>query len=203
VTVVDQRSRILDAAIGLMADHGAHGMSMRGLAAACDLNVATLYHYFPSKQDLFRAAIAHGRHDALLTNPFPEGVAGDPTTVLTALLDHVFSEISETNDLWRVLLTEYLHDDPDVAVPLLEMSAAFEEALVRWLSELLPDVPALHEPRIVRALRLAMYGVLVEHLPNPTEVRDAMFAERARDIAEAFVRLTAVPGPDSHQEVHG
>ena len=200
--MVDQRTRILDAAIGLMADHGARGMSMRGLAAACDLNVATLYHYFPSKQDLFRAAIAHGRHDALLQNPFPGGLAGDPLARLTALLDHVFSEISETNDLWRVLITEYLHDDPDVAVPLLEMSAAFENALRRWLVELFPEVPALHETGTVRALRLAMYGVLVEHLPNPPDVREAMFAERARDIARAFVRLTA---PDSaslpHQEV--
>lgn len=199
---VDQRARILDAAIALMADQGARGMSMRSLAAACDLNVASLYHYFPSKQDLFRAAIAHGRHEALLENPFPDGLSGTPLDRLVALLDHVFTEISETNDLWRVLITEYLHDDPDVAVPLLEMSAAFEDALGRWLDELVPELPALGEPPTVRALRLALYGVLVEHLPNPPEVRDAMFAERARDLARAFVRMHAEPPePNSHEEV--
>ena len=45
---VDQRGRILDAALRLMAEQGSVGASMRQLAAACDLNVATIYHYFPS-----------------------------------------------------------------------------------------------------------------------------------------------------------
>ena len=34
---------------------------MRQLAGACELNVATLYHYFPSKADLFRAVVEEQR----------------------------------------------------------------------------------------------------------------------------------------------
>ncbi len=56
-----QRDRILDATLALMARGGAHGTSMRAVASACGLNVATLYHYFPSKRDLLRAAIEHRR----------------------------------------------------------------------------------------------------------------------------------------------
>jgi AcrR family transcriptional regulator len=56
-----QRDRILEASLALMARGGAHGTSMRAVASACGLNVATLYHYFPSKRDLLRAAIAHRR----------------------------------------------------------------------------------------------------------------------------------------------
>jgi AcrR family transcriptional regulator len=192
MAVIDQRSRILDAALGLMAEQGARGMSMRSLAAACDLNVATLYHYFPSKHELFRAALEHRRYEALLENPFPEGLAGDPVARLTAVLDHVFSEIAQTNDLWRVLITEYLHGDPAVAVPLLEMSDAFESALGRWLADLFPDVERLRDPLMVRALRLSIYGVLVEHLPAPTELRNEVFAARARELAHAFA---GVPNP--------
>ena len=55
----DQRDRILDATLSLMARVGAHGTSMRAVASACGLNVATLYHYFPSKHDLLQA----GRRD--------------------------------------------------------------------------------------------------------------------------------------------
>ena len=40
----------------LVSERGAAGTSMRRLAAACGLNVATIYHYFPSKADLLRAA---------------------------------------------------------------------------------------------------------------------------------------------------
>jgi len=188
----DQRTRILDAALGLMAERGARGMSMRRLAAACDLNVATLYHYFPSKQDLFREAIAHGRYDALLANPFPDGLAGPPEARLAALLDHLFAEMVDTGDLWRVLLSECLHGDDDVLAPLLEMSAAFEHALGAWLADIVPD--AAIDRQAVRLLRHAVYGVLIEHLPQadvPAR-RDAL-AERARDIASVFLRLAHDP----------
>ena len=47
----DPRTRILDAALALMSEQGSAGASMRQLAAACGLNVATIYHYFPSKAD--------------------------------------------------------------------------------------------------------------------------------------------------------
>ena len=50
--------RILDAALALMSEHGVSGTSMRELADACELNVATLYHHFPSKADLLRAVVA-------------------------------------------------------------------------------------------------------------------------------------------------
>ena len=52
------RTRILDAALALMSEQGSAGASMRQLAAACDLNVATIYHYFPSKADLLRSVMA-------------------------------------------------------------------------------------------------------------------------------------------------
>src|SRR6185437_12885349 len=60
--MADQRDRILDATLSLMARAGAHGTSMRAVASACGLNVATLYHYFPSKRDLLPDAI-HGDDD--------------------------------------------------------------------------------------------------------------------------------------------
>ena len=51
------RARILDAALSLMSEHGVAGTSMRMLAGECGLNVATLYHHFPSKADLLRAVL--------------------------------------------------------------------------------------------------------------------------------------------------
>jgi len=46
----NQRQRILSTALSLMATQGVDGTSMRNLAAATGLNVASLYHYFPSKR---------------------------------------------------------------------------------------------------------------------------------------------------------
>ena len=44
-----------------MSELGGAGTSMRRLAA-CGLNVATIYHYFPSKADLLRALIEERRY---------------------------------------------------------------------------------------------------------------------------------------------
>ena len=44
------RRRILKIALTLMSQRGVDGTSMRDLAGAAGLNVASLYHYFPSKQ---------------------------------------------------------------------------------------------------------------------------------------------------------
>jgi len=187
--MADQRNRILEVTLGLMADHGASGTSMRAVAAACGCNVATLYHYFPSKHDLLQAAIAHRRAGDLLAPPFPEGLAGTVEHRLAALLDHLFVGMTADADLWRALLAEAIHGDDDVLGPLLETAAAFELALAGWLRDLCPDAPALHSPALVRALRDAVIGVLVEHLPQPDNRRAALEA-RARELASVFARVS-------------
>jgi AcrR family transcriptional regulator len=186
--MADQRERILDATLGLMARAGGRGTSMRAVAAACGLNVATLYHYFPSKHDLLQAAIEHRRAGDLLVRPFPEGIAGTVEQRLGALLDYLFVGMTDEEDLWRTLLSEAIHGDDDVLGPLVETAAAFELALGQWIRDLCPDAPALHDPEVVRALRNAVIGVLVEHLPQPENRRAALEA-RAIELARVFARV--------------
>ncbi|HTL87033.1 MAG TPA: TetR/AcrR family transcriptional regulator [Acidimicrobiia bacterium] len=189
--MADQRKRILDATLALMARSGAGGTSMRAVAAACGCNVATLYHYYPSKHDLLRAAIEHRRHVDLADapHPFPEGLAGTVEDRLAALLDQLFVGMTEEEDLWRALLAEAIHGDDDVLQPLLETADAFEDALASWLRELCPEAIALHNPAVVRAIRNAVIGVLVEHLPQPNNRRAALEA-RARELARVFARVS-------------
>ncbi|HEV7523380.1 MAG TPA: TetR/AcrR family transcriptional regulator [Acidimicrobiia bacterium] len=185
-----QRNRILEATLGLMARGGSHGTSMRAVAAACGLNVATLYHYFPSKRDLLQAAIEHRRAADLPHSPFPEGLAGSVEDRLGALLDHLFVGMTVEEDLWRALIAEAIHGDDDVFEPLLETANAFELALAGWLRSLCPDAPGLQDPAVVGAIRNAVIGVLVEHLPQ-TEGRRAALEARARGLAHVFARVSA------------
>jgi AcrR family transcriptional regulator len=194
-SVAEQRPRILDATLGLMAEAGSRGTSMRAVAAATGLNVATLYHYFPSKHDLCQQAIAHRLElEGAFANPFPEGLAGSVEHRLGALLDDFFANMSAQADLWRVLLAEAIHGDDDVLGPLLETSEMFDAALGQWIRTLVPDAPALHEPAVVRAIRHGLYGVMVEHLPQPEGRREAL-AARAKELASVFSRLGA-PGSE-------
>ncbi len=188
--MADQRERILEVTIGLMARGGASGTSMRAVAAAIGCNVATLYHYFPSKHDLLQAAIAHRRTADLQPHPFPEGIAGTVDERLAALLDHLFTGMVADEELWRTLVAEALHGEDDVLGPLIETANAFEVTLATWLRELLPDAPELHDPAVVRAIRNAVIGVLVEYLPQPENRRAALEA-RARELASVFARVVA------------
>ena len=47
-----QRAEILEAAAAAIAEHGYHGMTMRGLARATGRGLASFYNYFASKEDL-------------------------------------------------------------------------------------------------------------------------------------------------------
>ena len=53
------RADILEKAIPLFAESGFNGVSMRAIARAVNLNVATLYHHFSDKRTLYVTALAH------------------------------------------------------------------------------------------------------------------------------------------------
>lgn len=48
----EQRVEILDAAAAAIAEHGFHGMTMRGLSRATGRGLASFYNYFSCKEDL-------------------------------------------------------------------------------------------------------------------------------------------------------
>jgi hypothetical protein len=131
-------------------------------------------------------------------HPFPEGIAGDVEQRLGVLLDHLFTGMVADEELWRTLVAEALPGDDDVLGPLVETANAFEVTLAGWLRELLPDAPALHEAAVVRAIRNAVIGVLVEFLPQPENRRTALEA-RARELANVFARVA--PAHKQHEEL--
>jgi AcrR family transcriptional regulator len=63
---VDERRRqLLDRATDLFATHGYDELSMAKLAREAGISKPLLYHYFPSKRDLFEAALAQAAEQHL------------------------------------------------------------------------------------------------------------------------------------------
>ena len=184
--VVDQRARILDSALHLMAEGGLHGTSMRRLAAEVGLNVATLYHYFPSKAELFAAAVAHQHMDLLLSEPPPVDLGREPADRLADLLVWLFTQIHERGEhIWRLLLGESLRGEPVVVAAAAELSATFEAGLGAWSAEALADVD-LDRGALARTLRAAVYGVIVESLLAP-DSWERLARERSADLARSLL----------------
>jgi AcrR family transcriptional regulator len=136
-----QRGRILAAATELIAAHGVRGMTMRELAAACDLNIATLYHYFSSKSDLVGAIVDDRNYDAGLRDLV---LPVDPDLAPRARLEAFFRAIAEGAlgelRLWRLLVGESLRDDDVALAEVRRLSGALEHAVDRWLADLFPEL---------------------------------------------------------------
>ena len=56
---IERRGLILEEALRLFEENPFSTISMRQIAAACDVNMALLYHYFANKEDLVRATLRH------------------------------------------------------------------------------------------------------------------------------------------------
>jgi AcrR family transcriptional regulator len=157
------RQRILAIALTLMSQRGVDGTSMRDLAAAAGLNVASLYHYFPSKRDLlesvlveqgflpFRAARAGGEEES------------DPGD-LAELLADVLVSMFEVEEFVRLMVGEAMRDETTARTVGLDLFSSFETFIAKWVAEHRPDLAARSgADAVARLLSATVVGIFVQH----------------------------------------
>jgi AcrR family transcriptional regulator len=158
---------VLDRALELMSSQGSAGMSMRQLATACDMNVATIYHYFPSKADLVEAVIAERRYGerlAIGTPPVDRSLAPEPR--LAALFVWVWQETLEEESILRLVVGEGARGEQAARLSASELVLAVDS----WLEEVVTDAfPELEERgltggEVARLLRRVLLGLVAEQV---------------------------------------
>jgi AcrR family transcriptional regulator len=186
-----QRQHILDTALSLMAQRGVAGMSMRDLASATGLNVASLYHYFPSKQDLLVAVLAErGFLDELaITTPTP----GDrtPRIELADLLNEILQSMLEVEDFIRLMLGEVMRNDETALSVGHELIAGTQDSLEHWIADDQPELArAPGADAVARMLRATLIGLFFEHVAGVLGGEDpsAALRERANEVAAILHR---------------
>ncbi len=161
---VGARTRILDAALALMSEQGSAGASMRQLAAASGLNVATIYHYFPSKADVLRAVLDERRYGERLSTDGPElDPALPPRDRLVALVGWLWANALEEEAVFRLLVGEALRGEEAATTTAAELVDALAASIEAWLVDGFPELtvdPAL----LARVLRGQVFALVVEHL---------------------------------------
>ena len=176
-----QRQNILDTALSLMAQRGVAGMSMRDLASATGLNVASLYHYFPSKQDLLVAVLAERGFldDLAITAPTP----GDrtPRIELADLLNEILQSMLEVEDFIRLMLGEVMRSDETALSVGHELITGTQDSLERWIADDQPELAG--DPgadAVARMLRATLIGLFFEHVAGVLGGEDPSTALRKR-----------------------
>ncbi len=164
------RRRILQIALTLMAQRGVDGTSMRDLASAAGLNVASLYHYFPSKRDLLEAVLVEqGFLPMAVPGSDRDGrgdgdVARPDTSSLEQLLADVLVSMFEVKDFVRLMVGESMRDESTARAIGLDLFRSFHTIIEDWVRTHRPDLDERSGAAAVSRLLSAMVvGIFVEH----------------------------------------
>jgi AcrR family transcriptional regulator len=196
--VVGTRHRILQIALTLMSQRGVDGTSMRDLAAAAELNVASLYHYFPSKRDLLEAVLMeHGYLPVRAREPVPED---DPSAEakLAALLGNILNAMLEVEDFVRLMVGEAMRGEVTARAIGLDLFGTFHISMEAWMVKHRPDLdPETAAPAMARLLTAIAVGTFVEHAAGVMTDIDGNLSEtfdrRAREAAALLSQLVGEP----------
>ncbi len=184
---MNQRERILDEALRLMSDQGSAAMSMRQLALACEVQVAAIYHYFPSKDALLQSVFEERRYEARLANQDQFSALRPDTDVserLTAVFNIFWVGALEEEEVLRLLLGEGLRNQA-VALPTgSAMLDLFRSGVLGLLEQYVPEIEA---PEIVSDVVLAqIFAGFIQHIFDP-ELNTQLIANRAAQILVSTV----------------
>jgi AcrR family transcriptional regulator len=151
-----KRETILETAAQVFMELGFERTSMSEIAARLGGSKATLYSYFPSKDDLFLAVVQHLVGDKVdpAFAELPAHAGEDPRTVLMQLGEHVLEGVTtpESIAVWRMVVGQSAKSDigqrfwnqgPQPAVDAMAAYLAAATAAGR-LSVADPKAAALH-----------------------------------------------------------
>lgn len=177
-----------------MSQRGVDGTSMRDLANAAGLNVASLYHYFPSKRELLVAVLDERGFIADLAESRPPSLNQDSADLLADLLDDILGSMLEVEDFIRLMLGEVMRGGDETAHEVgVELFAATQESLERWITEMEPAIcEGPGAPAVARLLRAMLVGLFFEYVAGVLEGDDPTveFRRRAEEAA-AVLRARA------------
>lgn len=130
---MDNRSRILDAALRVFAETGYRGATTRRIAQEAEVNEVTLFRHFGSKEELIRAAVQH----ATATQdqaPLPAEPV-DPYRELTDWARQHYAHLRARSAMIRTCLGESA-EHPDMTECVSEGPVQVGRELRRYLNAL-------------------------------------------------------------------
>jgi AcrR family transcriptional regulator len=168
---------------------------MRDLAGAAGLNVASLYHYFPSKRDLLEAVLVeHGFLPVHTPRPDPREYENIDSP-LAQLLADILVSMFEVEDFVRLMVGEAIRAETTARSVGLDLFTTFQDSIEDWITKHRPDLaePGGAAP-VARLLSAMVVGIFVQHasgaIADEGEDLVALSLQRARETAEILRPLT-------------
>ena len=189
----ERRRQLIDAVSVVFAEHAFEEISMREIAQAAGVSKALLYHYFPTKADLFSAAVEDKTLELQQTLETDEDLP--PLEQLTTSIDCYLRWIERNRLMWAKLM-QSAATLPQAHDAVEQFRAATRE---RILSQLIgPSAP----PAAVRNAVAGWLGYVDAAILDWIEHDDISIAQLTELLAAAFVAaLLAAQQADPHVEL--
>ena len=107
------RARILAVAESELAESGYHGARLHRIAERVGIQKASLFHYFPSKEQLYRAVVEENLDETEQTIRRVLDAAGSPTEKVRLLIEAYVDMVAAHPARACILLRQSLGDAPD------------------------------------------------------------------------------------------
>jgi AcrR family transcriptional regulator len=171
---VDTATRILDASLATMADHGIARLSLEDVARRAKVSRQTVYRYFPSKKELLDATVLR-EEQVFITNMIS---AAERHRELEPALRAAIEAAMRTGQA-HALLNRLLATEPNSLVALVTTDqgpvlSAARQALEEILGGWLPRVPKARQTMAIDAVA----RLLVSYVVNPPADPPAQVASR-------------------------
>ena len=197
-----QRDRILSRAVEAFARTGYAAASMSGLAQACGVSKATLYHYFPSKQALLFEAL--DRYTKRLVAILNDAPVTAPRTVLRDTLGALMAEYRHSRAFHIALLHDLRFLAPAEQEQLRAQQRAVVAAISHRIERAVPGALADEERSVVTMALLGMINFTFAWLNPDGPVSHERFADLAARLwLDGLDGLAARPHPpaeDTHEQ---
>jgi AcrR family transcriptional regulator len=164
-----RRQQLLDAALGLIAEHGYGGVSIEAIARAAGVTRPVVYDHFPNLGRLLGALIEREERCSLeqLEQVIPGGGPGhdDPVGLLAAAVKRFLDAVAARPATWRLIL----------------LPVAGTPSIVRAHVE-------TNRARMLERIEL-LVGQAIERGELPAELDAELAARAIRDLAEEAGRM--------------
>ncbi len=128
-----RRLVIIDAALTCFAATGYAGTSTAAICREAGIGSGTFFHYFPTKQSLLLAILAHGTEETRAWFAARADDA-DPLAVVEGYVDHTAEEMSDPRLAGFVRAVGAVMGEPEVEAALALDSRVLEEGLEPWVA---------------------------------------------------------------------
>lgn len=191
--------RIREAAARLFARRGFHGTGMRHIAEEAGVSIGALYHYFPSKEDVFLAVLRQ-EYDQRIAEAralWQEGMSAPE--VVRRVVELHFASFAEGEEKGRLVGRAWQGEAPALRTQILSL----REEYAQYIAGLLSEAMARGEIRRTHPL-LTAYALLglVESVTARAVAEDTVARElRRKGPAEVAAMAWRALRPEGEAEL--